>query len=95
MLFKHYCDMYKMYNMFNISSSKSQQEDPKHTQPNSIPRRYLLDLVQRCGALLAVEEFVQEAVVLNIEDLHKEEGLEDGFRVYEILAEDDPLDEND
>ncbi|MQL68675.1 hypothetical protein Taro_000950 [Colocasia esculenta] len=62
---------------------------------SGIPRRYLLDLVQRCGTLLAIEEFVQEAVTLNIEAQHEEKGLDDGFGVYEILAEDDPLDEDD
>ncbi|MQL68811.1 hypothetical protein Taro_001101 [Colocasia esculenta] len=42
-----------------------------------------------------VEEFVQEAVVLNIEDMHLEEGLDDGFGIYEIVDEDDPLNEGD
>ncbi|MQM00112.1 hypothetical protein Taro_032848, partial [Colocasia esculenta] len=54
-----------------------------------------MDLMQRCGALLAVEEFVQEAVILNIEAQHEEEGLDDGFGVYEILAEEDPMNEED
>ncbi|MQL72459.1 hypothetical protein Taro_004791 [Colocasia esculenta] len=54
-----------------------------------------MDLVKRCGALLAVEEFVQKAIILNIEAQHEEEGLDDGFVVYEILAERDPADEED
>ncbi|MQL94177.1 hypothetical protein Taro_026829, partial [Colocasia esculenta] len=42
-----------------------------------------------------VEEFVKEAVALNLEEMPIEEGLDDGFGIYEIVAEEDPLDEND
>ncbi|MQL72558.1 hypothetical protein Taro_004893 [Colocasia esculenta] len=77
-----------------VGSSKSPSPSRKK-KGSGIPRRYLLDLVQRCGALLVVEEFVQEEMVLNLEEIHIEEGLDDGFGVYEIIAEDDPLDEED
>ncbi|MQM20202.1 hypothetical protein Taro_053218 [Colocasia esculenta] len=77
-----------------VESSKSSSPLRK-SKGGGIPRRYLMDLVQRCGALLAIEEFVQEAVILNIEAQYEEEGLDDGFEVYETLAEEDPVDEED
>ncbi|MQL68829.1 hypothetical protein Taro_001117 [Colocasia esculenta] len=77
-----------------IESSKSSSPSRKK-KGSGIPRRYLLDLVQRCGALLAVKEFLQKTVVLNLEEIPIEEGLDDGFGIYEIVAEEDPSDEND
>ncbi|MQM11072.1 hypothetical protein Taro_043974 [Colocasia esculenta] len=78
----------------SVGSSKSSSPSRK-SKSSGIPRRYLVDLVQRYSALLAIKEFIQEAVILNIEAQHEEEGLDDGFGVYEILAEEDPVDEED
>ncbi|MQM07705.1 hypothetical protein Taro_040546 [Colocasia esculenta] len=77
-----------------VESSMSPSPSRK-SKGSGIPRKYLIDLVQRCGALLAIEEFAQEAVILNIEALHEEEGLDDGFGVYEIITEEDPVNEED
>ncbi|MQL88524.1 hypothetical protein Taro_021079 [Colocasia esculenta] len=81
----------------NSSSRVVSSESPSPSRKkkgSGVPRRYLLDLVHRCGTLLAVEEFVKEAVILNLEEMSIEEGLDDGFGIYEIVAEEDPLDEN-
>ncbi|MQL70622.1 hypothetical protein Taro_002914 [Colocasia esculenta] len=62
-----------------VGSRKSPSPSRKN-KGSGIPRRYLIDL---------------EVVLLNIEAQHEEGRLDDGFGIYEILNDEDPVDEED
>ncbi|MQL86317.1 hypothetical protein Taro_018857, partial [Colocasia esculenta] len=61
----------------------------------AIPQRYLQELARRCQALLLIEEFTREALVF--EEVFEHDGvfIDDGFGVYEIMNDEDPVDEED
>ncbi|MQL70250.1 hypothetical protein Taro_002566, partial [Colocasia esculenta] len=61
----------------------------------AIPRRYLQELARRCQALLLIEEFTKEALVLEEEIEQDGVFVDDGFGVYEIMNDEDPIDEED
>ncbi|MQM10632.1 hypothetical protein Taro_043527 [Colocasia esculenta] len=77
-----------------VESSKSPSSSWK-SKGSTIRLRYLVNMAQRCGTLLAIEVFVQEVVILNIEVQHEEKWLDDGFRVYEMMNDEDPVNEDD
>ncbi|MQL98459.1 hypothetical protein Taro_031173, partial [Colocasia esculenta] len=74
--------------------SKSKHH-PRKQRGKAIPRRYLQELARRCQALLLIEEFTREALVF--EEVFKQDGvfIDDGFGVYEIMNDEDPVDEED
>ncbi|MQM20095.1 hypothetical protein Taro_053109 [Colocasia esculenta] len=74
--------------------SKSKHR-PRKQRGKAIPRRYLQKLAWLCQALLLIEEFTREALVF--EEVFEQDGvfIDDGFGVYGIMNDEDPVDEED
>ncbi|MQL77336.1 hypothetical protein Taro_009748 [Colocasia esculenta] len=68
---------------------------PRKQRGKAIPQRYLRELARRCQALLLIEEFTREALVF--EEVFEQDGvfIDDGFGVYEIMNDEDPVHEED
>ncbi|MQL68985.1 hypothetical protein Taro_001269, partial [Colocasia esculenta] len=75
--------------------STNSKHRPRKQWGKAIPRRYLQELARRCQALLLIEEFTREALVF--EEVFEQDGvfIDDGFSVYEIMNDEDPVDEED
>ncbi|MQL70849.1 hypothetical protein Taro_003153 [Colocasia esculenta] len=71
------------------------KQHPRKQRGKAIPRRYLQELAQWCQALLLIEEFTREALVF--EEVFEKNGvfINDGFGVYEIMNDEDPVDKED
>ncbi|MQL70373.1 hypothetical protein Taro_002676 [Colocasia esculenta] len=68
----------------------------KKTRDRRVPHRFLVDLARRCKACLAISEFIEEA--LQLSNIEYEQSLcliDDGFGVYEIMDDDDPIEEGE
>ncbi|MQL97690.1 hypothetical protein Taro_030386 [Colocasia esculenta] len=78
-----------------IPPSANSKHRPRKQRGKAIPRRYLQELARRCQALLLIEEFTREALVF--EEVFEWDGvfIDDGFGVYEIMNDEDPVDEED
>ncbi|MQL96872.1 hypothetical protein Taro_029550 [Colocasia esculenta] len=75
--------------------STNSKHRPRKQRGKAIPRRYLQELARRCQALLLIEEFTREALVF--EEVFEQDGvfIDDGFGVYEIMNDEDQVDEED
>ncbi|MQL86518.1 hypothetical protein Taro_019050 [Colocasia esculenta] len=75
--------------------SANSKHRPRKQRVRAIPRRYLQELARRCQALLLIEEFTREALVF--EEVFEQDGvfIDDRFGVYEIMNDEDPVDEED
>ncbi|MQM22908.1 hypothetical protein Taro_055967 [Colocasia esculenta] len=78
----------------NPAPTKSKHH-PRKQQGKVIPQRYLQELARRCQALLLIEEFTREVLVLEEEFVQDGVFMDDGFGVYEIMNDEDPIDEED
>ncbi|MQM07285.1 hypothetical protein Taro_040126, partial [Colocasia esculenta] len=68
----------------------------KKTKGRRVSHHFLADLARRCKACLAVPEFIEEP--LQLPDLEYEQSVcfvDDGFGVYEIMDDNDPIEECD
>ncbi|MQM05680.1 hypothetical protein Taro_038493 [Colocasia esculenta] len=68
----------------------------KKSKGKRVPHRFLVDLARRCKACLAISEFIEEPLLFL--DVVCEESLcliDDGFAVYEIMDDNDPIEEGD
>ncbi|MQM03649.1 hypothetical protein Taro_036438 [Colocasia esculenta] len=68
---------------------------PRKQRGKVIPQRYLQELARRCQALLLIDEFTKEALVLEEEFVQDGVLIDDGFGVYKIMNDEDPIDEED
>ncbi|MQM12210.1 hypothetical protein Taro_045126 [Colocasia esculenta] len=78
----------------NPAPAKSKRR-PRKQRGKAIPRRYLQELGRRCQALLLIEEFTKSALVLEEEIEQDGVFVDYGFGVYEIMNDEDPINEED